>query len=137
MSDQRNLLIAVVLSMLVVFGWQYLVGVPKMQQEQAKQAQSLQQQKLAPTAQPGAAAVAPARTQNSRQPRPPRVYVRAAPTSETVAPPCRTNRSNSLTMSATSRARSSGVSCAGKLGAERITFAGDPTARLPGGISRA
>ncbi|HMI96952.1 MAG TPA: membrane protein insertase YidC [Micropepsaceae bacterium] len=60
MSDQRNLLIAVVLSMAVVFGWQYLVGVPKMQQEQAKQAQSLQQQKLAPSAQPGAAPVAQA-----------------------------------------------------------------------------
>ena len=29
MSDQRNLLFAVVLSMVVVFGWQYLVGVPK------------------------------------------------------------------------------------------------------------
>src|SRR5258706_1221969 len=55
MSDQRNLLIAVTLSMVVVFGWQYLVGVPKMQQEQAKQAQSLQQQKLNPAAPPGAA----------------------------------------------------------------------------------
>src|SRR6059058_1635970 len=58
MSDQRNLLIAVVLSMLVVFGWQYLVGVPKMQQEQAKQAESLQQQKLNPAAPPGAASLA-------------------------------------------------------------------------------
>jgi YidC/Oxa1 family membrane protein insertase len=55
MSDQRNLLIAVVLSMVVVFGWQYMVGVPKMQQEQARQAQSLQQQKLNPAAPPGAA----------------------------------------------------------------------------------
>src|SRR6266853_79721 len=54
MSDQRNLLFAVVLSMVVVFGWQYLVGVPKIQEEQAKQAQSLQQQKSAPAAQPGA-----------------------------------------------------------------------------------
>src|SRR6266581_1158172 len=53
MSDQRNLLFAVVLSMVVVFGWQYLVGVPKIQEEQAKQAQSLQQQKSAPAAQPG------------------------------------------------------------------------------------
>jgi YidC/Oxa1 family membrane protein insertase len=59
MSDQRNLLIAVVLSMVVVFGWQYMVGVPKMQQEQAKQAQVLQQQKLNPAAPPppGAAAI--------------------------------------------------------------------------------
>ena len=58
MSDQRNLLIAVVLSMVVVFGWQYLVGVPKMQQEQAKQAQSLQQQKLNPAAAPPPSAAA-------------------------------------------------------------------------------
>src|SRR5205823_14996365 len=58
MSDQRNLLIAVVLSMVVVFGWQYLVGVPKLQQEQAKQAESLQQQKLNPAAAPGAAPAA-------------------------------------------------------------------------------
>src|SRR5258706_7657337 len=53
MSDQRNLLFAVVLSMVVVFGWQYLVGVPKIQQEQAKQAETLQQQKLNPATLPG------------------------------------------------------------------------------------
>src|SRR6185437_16056268 len=58
MSDQRNLLIAVVLSIAVVFGWQYLVGVPKVQQEQARQTQALQQQKLNPAAQPGAPAAA-------------------------------------------------------------------------------
>jgi YidC/Oxa1 family membrane protein insertase len=57
MSDQRNLLIAVVLSIAVVFGWQYLVGVPKIQQEQARQAEAVQQQKLNPATQPGAAAV--------------------------------------------------------------------------------
>src|SRR5258706_5075103 len=53
MSDQRNLLFAVVLSMVVVFGWQYMVGVPKLQQEQAKQALSLEQQKQTPATQPG------------------------------------------------------------------------------------
>jgi len=57
MSDQRNLLIAVVLSMIVVFGWQYLVGVPKLEQEQQRQTEALQQQNQAPAAQPGAGAV--------------------------------------------------------------------------------
>ena len=47
MSEQRNLLIAVVLSMVVVFGWQYLVGVPKMEAERAKQAQTAQAPKPA------------------------------------------------------------------------------------------
>jgi len=40
MSEQRNLIIAIVLSVVVVFGWQYLVGVPKMEAERAKQAQT-------------------------------------------------------------------------------------------------
>ena len=57
MSEQRNLLIAVVLSMIVVFGWQYFVGGPKIEQEQAQQQQIAAQQKPAnPAAQPGAAA---------------------------------------------------------------------------------
>jgi YidC/Oxa1 family membrane protein insertase len=54
MSDQRNLLIAIVMSMVVVFGWQYFVGQPKVAQEQARQAQTAQQK--APALQPGAAA---------------------------------------------------------------------------------
>src|SRR5215469_15482744 len=40
MSDQRNLLIAIVLSIVVVFGWQYLVGVPKPLQPPARTAQT-------------------------------------------------------------------------------------------------
>ena len=47
MSDQRNLLIAIVLSMVVVFGWQYLVGVPKPAQPPARQTQAVQLQKPA------------------------------------------------------------------------------------------
>src|SRR6185295_20231347 len=46
MSEQRNLILAVVLSMIVVFGWQYLVGVPKMQEEQARLAQQQKQAQL-------------------------------------------------------------------------------------------
>jgi YidC/Oxa1 family membrane protein insertase len=53
MSDQRNLLIAVILSMAVVFGWQYFAGKPQIAQEQAQQQQIAQQQKAAnPAAQP-------------------------------------------------------------------------------------
>jgi len=66
MSEQRNLLIAVVLSMLVVFGWQYFVGDPKIKQEQERQHQQQTSQQLKPAnpaVQPGAAA-APAATHN-------------------------------------------------------------------------
>src|SRR5579884_4005140 len=52
MSDQRNLLIAIVLSMVVVFGWQYLVGVPKPLQPPARLAQT---QTLQHTPSPGSA----------------------------------------------------------------------------------
>src|SRR5882672_1265986 len=45
MTEQRNLFLAIVLMMVVVFGWQFLVGVPKLQQEQARQAETAQQQK--------------------------------------------------------------------------------------------
>ncbi len=59
MSEQRNLFLAIALSMAVVFGWQYLVGVPRMQEEQAKQQQQTAQQQnpAAPgtAPQPGAA----------------------------------------------------------------------------------
>jgi YidC/Oxa1 family membrane protein insertase len=56
MSEQRNLFLAVVLSMAVVFGWQYLVGVPKMQEEQARQQQIAEQQNQAPQNVPAPAA---------------------------------------------------------------------------------
>jgi YidC/Oxa1 family membrane protein insertase len=49
MSEQRNLFFAVVLSMIVVFGWQYLVGVPRMQEEQARLAQQQAQSQTAPS----------------------------------------------------------------------------------------
>jgi YidC/Oxa1 family membrane protein insertase len=56
MSEQRNLLLAIVLSMVVVFGWQYLVGTPQLQQEQARQAElQKQQQTKQPAAGPQAA----------------------------------------------------------------------------------
>src|SRR2546423_1608588 len=49
MEQQRNLLIAIVLSMVVVFGWQFLVGVPKPPPAQtARQTQTVTQQNAAP-----------------------------------------------------------------------------------------
>ena len=38
MSDQRNLILAIVLSAAVLFGWQYFIAGPQMAQEQARQA---------------------------------------------------------------------------------------------------
>jgi YidC/Oxa1 family membrane protein insertase len=67
MSDQRNLLIAIVLSMAVVFGWQYFIGKPQLAQEQAHQQQLAAQQKAKPATtgvaavQPGGTAAAPVR----------------------------------------------------------------------------
>jgi len=39
MNEQRNLFLAIVLMMAVLFGWQYLIAVPRMQEEQAKLAE--------------------------------------------------------------------------------------------------
>src|SRR5262245_18466832 len=69
MTEQRNLLIASVLSMIVVFGWQYLVGGPQLQQEQARQAELQKQQQTkqtaaGPQAAPGAGAPATQATLN-------------------------------------------------------------------------
>ncbi|HEX5281784.1 MAG TPA: membrane protein insertase YidC [Micropepsaceae bacterium] len=58
MSDQRNLLIAIVLSIVVVFGWQYLVGVPKPLQPPARTAQTQTLQHAPSAAAPKANGVA-------------------------------------------------------------------------------
>lgn len=60
MSDQRNLLIAIVLSMVVVFGWQYLAGVPKPLQPPARPAQTQTLQQTPSAALPKSSAVASA-----------------------------------------------------------------------------
>jgi len=51
MSDHKNTILAIVLSLLVVVGWQYFIGYPQMQREQ-QQAQLKQQEQNKP--QPGA-----------------------------------------------------------------------------------
>jgi YidC/Oxa1 family membrane protein insertase len=58
-NDQKNMLLAIGLSVLVIIGWQYFVGMPqleKQRQQQQVQQQQAQQQQTAPSAtpQPGA-----------------------------------------------------------------------------------
>ncbi len=49
MTDQKNMLLAIILSALVLIGWQYFVGLPQME----KQRQAQQQQTQTPPAGPG------------------------------------------------------------------------------------
>src|ERR1700687_561804 len=44
-ENNRNLLLAVLLSALVLFGWQYFIAGPKMKEEQARQSHQAQQVK--------------------------------------------------------------------------------------------
>ncbi|HVT24499.1 MAG TPA: membrane protein insertase YidC [Rhizomicrobium sp.] len=48
MNENRNLLLAILLSAVVIFGWQYFVAAPQMKTEHAKQAQLAQQEKAQP-----------------------------------------------------------------------------------------
>ncbi len=57
MNDQKNMLLAIVLSAIVLIGWQLFFGLPSMQQQ--KQQQQQQQQTQAPVPQPGAQPGAP------------------------------------------------------------------------------
>ncbi len=52
-SDNRNLLLAVALSMAVLFGWQFLVVGPEMEKEAAQQQLLAEQQEKQPTADSG------------------------------------------------------------------------------------
>ena len=51
MTDNRNTILAVILSGLVLIGWQYFFNIPQMEKQRAQQAQS----ELAKPAQPGSA----------------------------------------------------------------------------------
>jgi YidC/Oxa1 family membrane protein insertase len=53
MADNRNYILAIVLSILVLVGWQYFVGMPQMERQRQQQAQ---QQAAQRQAQPGQAA---------------------------------------------------------------------------------
>ena len=55
MNDQKNMLLAIVLSGIVLFGWQYFVGMPQMEKQRQQQQAQQQAQKQAqpPAAAPG------------------------------------------------------------------------------------
>ncbi len=60
MADNRNYILAIVLSILVLVGWQYFVGMPQVErQREAQRQQQLQQQQQAAGQAPGAATQAP------------------------------------------------------------------------------
>jgi YidC/Oxa1 family membrane protein insertase len=56
MSDQKNTILAIVLSAIVLFAWQYFVGLPQMekQKQEAQQRAQQQQGQMAPAPAPGA-----------------------------------------------------------------------------------
>jgi YidC/Oxa1 family membrane protein insertase len=58
MSDNRNMFIAIALSMAILVGWQYFFGMPQAERQRQEQQRIAEQQQPAP-AQPGSAAPAP------------------------------------------------------------------------------
>jgi YidC/Oxa1 family membrane protein insertase len=66
MSDNRNPIIAVLLSLAIFGAWEYFIGAPKMKADQAHQAQIALQHKQAQSAPQAAAAAAPAAQHLSR-----------------------------------------------------------------------
>src|SRR5688572_28288696 len=85
MTDNRNTILAVILSGLVLIGWQYFFNMPQMEKQRAQQAQ-MEQAKQA--AQPGSPAGAPGTPQTGAPPAP------ATPgaTQPAAAPPLVVNR---------------------------------------------
>src|SRR6516162_2894582 len=80
MSDHKNTILAVVLSLLVIVGWQYFVGYPQMER-QRQEAQLKQQEQ--PQTRPGSAQPAqPGASQPSATPATPEV-----PATPKIAPP--------------------------------------------------
>jgi YidC/Oxa1 family membrane protein insertase len=74
MTDQKNTLLAIVLSAIVLIGWQYFIGMPQMEkQRQQQQAQQQAQEQLS-AGERGA--------QQDRSESRPRSWVRAADTGE-------------------------------------------------------
>src|SRR5262249_24590354 len=68
MNDQKNTILAIVLSAIVLIGWQYFIGMPQMERQRQEQLIKQQtQQAQPPQAAPNAAAPAP----QTAPPRPP------------------------------------------------------------------
>ncbi len=55
MSDQKNTILAVVLSALVLIAWQYFIGLPQMEKQRQEALQKQQQEQAQPTIPPGQA----------------------------------------------------------------------------------
>ncbi|HEV1999249.1 MAG TPA: membrane protein insertase YidC [Xanthobacteraceae bacterium] len=54
MDNHRNTILAIVLSVIVLVGWQYFVGMPQLDKQREAQKQQQQQQQQVPPQQPGA-----------------------------------------------------------------------------------
>jgi YidC/Oxa1 family membrane protein insertase len=84
MTDQKNTLLAIVLSAIVLIGWQFFVGLPQMQkqkeQQQTQQTQQTQTPGTPPQTQPGAPAQQPGAVPTPGQTTPPasQVFTREA-----------------------------------------------------------
>lgn len=59
MNDQKNTILAIVLSAIVLIGWQYFVGMPQMEKQKQEAQIKAQQQVQQPPAQPGQSTPAP------------------------------------------------------------------------------
>jgi len=60
MNDQKNMILAIVLSAIVLFGWNYFFGIPQMQKQREQQQQQQSQQQTAPAPNSAAPSTAPA-----------------------------------------------------------------------------
>jgi YidC/Oxa1 family membrane protein insertase len=65
MNDQKNMILAIVLSAIVLFGWNYFFGIPQMQKQRETQQQQQSQQQ---TAQPNAGGSTPGTAPTPGQP---------------------------------------------------------------------
>jgi YidC/Oxa1 family membrane protein insertase len=77
MTDNKNFIIAIILSSLIIFGWQYFYAAPQLEEQRQTQEQAQQQQSEAPaqpkaTQQPGVVPQRSSRT--SKSPRPLRAW---------------------------------------------------------------
>ena len=93
MTDNRNTILAVILSGLVLIGWQYFYNMPQMEKQRAAQQAQSELAKPAPQAAPGSTTPADRRRRPRRRPtrrrqisRPPRRRVVSRDTAIAAAP---------------------------------------------------
>ena len=78
MTDHKNTILAIVLSLIVVVGWQYFVGYPQMEKQRQEAALKQQQQSQQPAQQP-------AKPSEAQQPGTPQTGAPPAPGTEPAA----------------------------------------------------